>query len=111
MRVGWCRHIDGVHRRIGEERAGVVIPTRHAMAAGIIGGTRAVAPHHGDELRARGEAEAGAALDLGDIAAPDDAPAHEGAAVKLRREHGGETWTTLAGAQLPIPSGRRCRCA
>ena len=45
------------------------------MTAGKVSGSPGIAPHDGDQLGSVGLLEGGAALVLGDVAAPHDAPA------------------------------------
>src|SRR5690625_1445984 len=74
--VGWGGDVHGVHLGVVDERLGVVVPARHAVPAGVVGRLGTVAAHHRDQLRTGGLLEAGPALDLGDVADPDDPPAH-----------------------------------
>ena len=101
VRFGRRGNVDGVDVGIAEQRVSVVVPARHAMAAGIVGGQRTLAPHDRDELRAGRLLEARAAFDLGDIATADDAPAHDRSSLHLRRKHDPEFAAKRAGCNSP----------
>ncbi len=76
MRVRRRRDVHGVDVVGADDRVGIVVPARNAVAPRVVGGQRAVPPHDRDQLRIRRLLETGSALDLGDVTAADDAPAN-----------------------------------
>ena len=74
--VGRSGHVYRVHLRVGDQRVGVGVPAGHAVAPGVIFGEVGVAPHDRYQLRVFDFLKGGTALDFGDVAAADDAPAH-----------------------------------
>ena len=76
MRAGRRRDVDGVDVRIGDQLLGRAVDPRDAVAPRVVLGLGPVAPHDGGERRAVSLLKARAALDFGDVAAPDDAPSH-----------------------------------
>ena len=66
--------VHGVDFRVVDQRVGVGRPFGHAVTPGVILRLGRVSPHDHDQGAARGLLEAGAALDLGNFAATDNAP-------------------------------------
>ena len=75
VRAGRRRDVDGVDRRVGDQRARVVGPGRNAVAARVVGGEIAAPPHDGLQRAALRLLEGGAALHLGDVPAAENPPA------------------------------------
>ncbi len=75
-------HVDSVNVGIVDEVVGAVVGVRHAVPACIVVRLGRVAAHDGHERRSVRLLEPGSALDLGYVAASDDAPANRRHIVK-----------------------------
>ena len=91
--------VDGVDVRVRDQIVRPVVRPRHTVAPRVVARLLPVAAHHRDQRGSFGLLKPGAALDFGDITAPDDAPAN--------RAH---MWTRYASSFLttsPFTSVRR----
>src|SRR5262249_39748398 len=90
VRTGWRCDVDGVHVAALDQPVGVVVPGSHAVPLCVVLGETGIAAHHGGERAPSSPLKTGPALDLGHVAATDDAPAsrHPEPFAKTSREGG-----------------------
>ena len=68
--------IDRIDIRVADECVGLVVPSGYAVALGIVAGLVRVAAHDRYQLGIAGLVQGRAALNFGDVAAANDAPAN-----------------------------------